>query len=307
MNKPSYRSSTHATGLAKPTLVYLMLALLFGLTLVMAYHLYTYDSTYTTAGPFPYPDSTKVATDSVGEGAARCDPGAGEMADHRKLTLADHLAFTVTTPSNYRPDYPHPLLVVWAPSGFSEKLTEKFTGLTNAATTHGFVVVHVRSIPLGIKALATLATVPGMVMEKWCIDRTRVFYTGHSDGGTVSNALAILPQPTVQPRAVAPSAMGMQEQDLASYQCPGPTAVMLMHNRGDGHFPDYGAGVARWWAKCNGCSTDTEPSTFNGCVEYRSCAPAGRTLFCQAEGNHAHWPGFEHDVIAFFSTLAGHP
>jgi len=97
--------------------------------------------------------------------------------------------------------------------------------------------------------------------------------------------------------------MGMQGKDMQAYQCPSPTTVMLMHNKGDGHFPDYGSQVIGWWADCNQCSGQTVPSEFKGCVEYTACAEGITTLFCEAEGNHAHWPGPEHDPIRFFSMI----
>jgi len=78
---------------------------------------------------------------------------------------------------------------------------------------------------------------------------------------------------------------------------------MLMHNKGDGHFPDYGSGVVAWWADCNQCSEQVVPADFKGCMEYTDCAAGISTLFCEAEGNHAHWPGPEHDPIRFFSTI----
>lgn len=299
------RNSRHhcQQGLARLTVVYLILALGIGGGLVALYHIYTYGRAYTAAGSFRYPEPGSAMANRSSAQPRRCAPGIGEVADHLKMKSANKLRFTVTTPANYRSGYAHPLLVVWAPSGFSESLAEKFTGLTAAATVAGFVVVHVRSVPLGIKALAGLATVPEEVVTKWCIDTNKIFYTGHSDGGTVSNALAILPVRSVRPAAIAPSAMGMQEKDLAEYQCPAPTAVMLMHNLGDGHFPNYGDGVAQWWARCNGCAQETSPSPFNDCVEYRDCAAAGRTLYCRAEGSHAHWPGLHHDVIGFFTAI----
>ena len=280
-------------GIALLSKIYIVLILTLGAVLFYLYDSYTFGVEYTTAGAFIYPEQY----------APTCGDRKSAMADHIQHKDDNSMHFNVTTPTNYRSDYAHPLLIVWAPSGLSEGLSESFTGLTRQATEAGYVVVHTRSVPLGFESLSALSAIPANVIESWCIDPALVFYTGHSDGGTVSNALSVMPESAFHPRALAPSAMGMQGKDMAAYTCPSPTSVMLMHNKGDGHFPDYGSQVIGWWADCNQCSGQAVPSDFKGCVEYTACAEGITTLFCEAQGNHAHWPGPEHDPIRFFSRI----
>ena len=280
-------------GIALLSKIYIVLILTLGAVLFYLYDSYTFGVEYTTAGAFIYPEQY----------APTCGDRKSAMADHIQHKDDNSMHFNVTTPTNYRSDYAHPLLIVWAPSGLSEGLSESFTGLTRQATEAGYVVVHTRSVPLGFESLSALSAIPANVIESWCVDPALVFYTGHSDGGTVSNALSVMPESAFHPRALAPSAMGMQGKDMAAYTCPSPTSVMLMHNKGDGHFPDFGSQVVAWWADCNQCSGQTVPSEFKGCVEYTACAEGITTLFCEAKGNHAHWPGPEHDPIRFFSGI----
>ena len=286
-------SHTYQQGISLLSKIYIVLIITIGALFFYLYDAHTFGSEYTTAGAFVYPQQYSPG----------CTDKNSAPADHIQHKDDRNMHFNVTTPSNYRSDYAHPLLVVWAPSGLSEGLSESFTGLTRQATEAGYVVVHTRSVPLGIKSLTSLSAIPAEVIESWCIDPALVFYTGHSDGGTVSNALTIMPESAFHPRALAPSAMGMQGKDMAAYECPSPTSVMLMHNKGDGHFPDYGSEVVAWWADCNQCSVQTVPTEFKACVEYTDCAAGISTLFCEAEGNHAHWPGPEHDPIRFFSNI----
>jgi len=286
-------SCRYQQGISLLSKIYIVLILSAGALFFYLYDSHTFGVEYTTPGAFAYPES--YTPNCAGKNSA--------LADHIQHKDDRNMHFNVTTPTNYRSDYAHPLLVVWASSGMSEGLSESFTGLTRQATEAGYVVVHTRSIPLGIKSLTSLSAIPAEVIESWCIDPTLVFYTGHSDGGTVSNALSVMPESAFRPRALAPSAMGMQGKDMQAYECPSPTSVMLMHNKGDGHFPDYGSEVVAWWAGCNQCSQETVASDFTGCVEYTSCAEGITTLFCEAEGNHAHWPGPEHDPIRFFSSI----
>lgn len=285
--------STDMSGLSAVTMTYIGLLVVLTLGGAWIYLNYSYRGSHIAAQVFAYPVADKAA-----EG---CPGKPGLLADHQRRHSAGNIPYSVTTPANYRGDYPHPLLVVWAPSGFNASLSERFTGLTGPATAAGYVVVHAASVPLGFKALTALAGIPGEVINDWCIDTERIYYTGHSDGGTVSNALAVLPERQVEPAVIAPSAMGMQANDMEEYACPDPTNVMLMHNLGDGHFPDYGTGVAQWWAACNQCKKTPVAANHADCVEYPGCADQVRTLFCQARGNHAYWPGFDHDIMGFFA------
>ena len=293
MLKFMQKFSSYQRGIALLSKVYIVLILSISALLFYFYETHSFGPEYTTAGAFVYPDKC----------APSCANKVSAFADHIQHKDDGNTHFNVTTPTNYRSDYAHPLLIVWAPSGLSEGLSEKFTGLTRQATEAGYVVAHTRSVPLGFKALTALSAIPAGIIESWCIDPALVFYTGHSDGGTVSNALSVMPESAFHPRALAPSAMGMQGKDMAAYKCPSPTSVMLMHNKGDGHFPDYGSQVVAWWANCNQCSDETVKADYQGCVQYMACAEGISTLFCEAEGNHAHWPGPEHDPIRFFSSI----
>ncbi len=286
-------SKRYHRGISLVSKIYILLITSISALMIYFYDTHTFGSEYTTAGVFTYPDNY----------APSCTGKKSVIANHHQQKNIQGIRFNVTTPANYRNDYAHPLLVVWAPSGMSENMSERFTGLTREATEQGYIVVHTRSVPLGFKSLKNLSAIPSEVIESWCVDPMLVFYTGHSDGGTVSNALSVMPDSAFRPKALAPSAMGMQAADMQVYVCPEPTSVMLMHNKGDGHFPDYGRGVVQWWADCNQCSEQTVTSKLAGCVEYTQCAEGVKTLFCQAKGNHAHWPGPEHDPIRFFSNI----
>lgn len=287
------RTPGKQSGLSVLGISYLILFAALFVAAFWVYKNYSYPSNYLLASAYQYPVNYSPAC--VGK---LVQQSTNNRADHLKVKLDENRAFSLTTPSNYRNDFAHPLLMVWAPAGFSENFSERFTGLTAMATERGFVVAYARSIPLGKKALVQLDSLVVEIKQTWCIDEEQVFYTGHSDGGTVSNALAVMQERSSTPRAIAPSALGMQGSDMAEFVCPKPTALMLMHNLGDGHFPDYGEGVADWWSQCNGCSPQREASAYPMCQQYVGCQVT--TLFCQADGGHGHWPGIEHKVLEFF-------
>lgn len=283
-------------GLSTLNMVFLVLIAIVLIIGGYLYKNYSYSGDDIQAQVFNYPSNY--------ESVSECKNMPAPSADHKLKKTKLNIRYSVTTPANYHTDFAHPLLLVWAPSGFNESLSERFSGLTGRATARGYIVVHVQSVRLGMKSLSELSTIPELVMASWCVSKNHIFYTGHSDGGTVANALAVMPELPVMPTVIAPSAMGMQGDDMAGYKCPVPTNVMLMHNRGDDHFPDYGTGVISWWANCNQCGQPQQSAEYPDCIEYSGCVVGGRTLFCQAEGNHAYWPAYDHRIMKFFDSIA---
>ncbi len=206
----------------------------------------------------------------------------------------------VKTPANYDPTRAHPLIVVYAPRFVSRTLSERFVGLTHDATAEGFLIAYADSRTLSPPAIDDLGTVPERIALRWCVDERRVFFTGHSDGGTVSTALAVLGKAPLAPAAIAPSAAGFRREDLEGYACPPPLSVMVLHNRDDGLFPGYGAGAASWWVKCNGCEVERPEKREDGCVSYPACASGVTTLDCESEGSHLDWPARNRALLDFF-------
>ena len=243
-----------------------------------------------------YDYATAVAT-------SRCEPGtrAGQGGISNGETVGDGIRYHVRTPSNYDATITHPLLLVYAAAGQSGLASERVTGLTAVATGAGFVVAYADHRPLGIPAIEQLAIIPGAVAKKWCVDEKRVSVTGHSDGGTVALALAVLDQTKQVPAAIAPSAAGWAGKDLDAYQCRAPLPVMVMHNKHDRLFPGWGTQTATWWAACNRCDSLKRKSLEGGCLAYQHCAAGGATLYCEGTGGHQDWPHFNRVMIEFFA------
>ena len=271
----------------------LMLVIVVGLPVsgYLFYKSHIYAAEFLQATSFNYPasmDDTCVTDNLSG--------GAGVFIEK----TAKEFPFTVKTPSNYQSSYAHPLLIVFAPSGVPSTLVEKFTGLTKDATEAGFIIVYADSRPMSIESMVELGTIPDVVAEKWCIDSEKIFFTGHSDGGTISSALTFLPESPVKPAAIAPSAAGVRGQDLKTYACPAPVSVMVMHGKEDGHFPGFGESAAQWWAVCNQCQTKLPIVDSSGCVIYTDCLDDVEVRYCEGEGSHLDWPRINKELIDFF-------
>jgi len=209
-------------------------------------------------------------------------------------------SYNLRTPANYKQNVSHPLIVVYAPAGTSASKSERHVHLTNAATQAGFVIAYAKNLRMSLSAIKKLSDIPLDIQKKWCIDSSRIYYTGHSDGGSITNALTFLPSSTNKPTAIAPSAAGMDAESLKVYACPPPLPVMVFHNSGDTHFEGFGKQTADWWANCNQCSNElTEPDQ-HGCRAYKSCLPSAKTYFCEGPGDHSVWPDKNNVLIDFF-------
>lgn len=248
--------------------------------------------------PPPIAAADYAALDDAPRCAAGSRAGAAGATDGVE---AAGIECDVRTPANYDPTVAHPLLVVLPAAGMSGRATERFTGLTGPATAAGMIVAYPDAERLSLAVIRRYAQIPKAIAGRWCVDERRVFFTGHSDGGTASSAIAFLEQTRGTAAAIAPSAAGIAGPDLEDTACPPPLPVFVQHNAGDRLFPGYGAEAAAWWARCNGCSDAALPAEA-GCHDYQGCAAA--TRYCTGPGGHTDWPGRNAEIIDFFLAAA---
>jgi polyhydroxybutyrate depolymerase len=268
----------------------------------------------TVAGCWPASDSAEglniVAFDYASASRhGSCPQGSksGEAGATDGLKSGSGIVYNVRTPSNYDPTFAHPLLMVYAAGGLSASRNESLTKFTTAATRNGFVVAYTAHNPMSVETVEKLAKLPNEIADRWCIDIHRVYATGHSDGGTVSTAIALLDDTRGLLAGIAPSAAGFAAKDFESFKCPSaPLPVMVMHSSWDMLFPGWGAQAAKWWAACNGCDLAKPPRPAGEtCVAYQACATGGSTRYCEGSRLHGAWPGLEAEIIRFFES-GGH-
>ncbi len=236
---------------------------------------------------------------------SKCQPGTrtGKAGITDDETTPNGIKYNVRTPSNYDSSVPHPLIVVYAPAGRSRFSSERMTGLTLAATRAGFLIAYPDHQRTSAKVLMEMAAIPDQISGKWCIDRERIYLTGHSDGGNVAMGLAFLQDTRHIPDAIAPSASGIRGSDLAAYPCPEPISVLIMHSKDDELFPGFGKEAATWWADCNQCSGNPEPVDAEGCFDYPNCTSNVKTWYCEGRAPHREWPALNAKLLDFFSKL----
>lgn len=233
---------------------------------------------------------------------------AGEKRGKAGITngyeTAGGIVFNLRTPSNYRPEVAHPLLVVYAPGGHDAAENEQLTQLTLGATRAGFLVAYAADRRLDFAAIEAMAAIPAVVARRWCVDLDRIALTGHSSGGLVASAVAFSEHSRGMAVAVAPSAAGITAAQLGERDCPPPLSVMVMHGRRDTLFPlveGHGAEAARWWAGCNRCSAEPVPSELDACVTFAGCADGVETRYCETDTPHTAWPDLNGPLIEFLT------
>ncbi|MDP3331882.1 MAG: hypothetical protein Q8S55_07795, partial [Methylococcaceae bacterium] len=194
---------------------------------------YTPDANITEATKAGVNISKAVYTNDMS--STGCQPGSkpGEAGPSDDEKTDDGIRFSVRTPSNYKGTIAHPLLMVYAAAGRDREETEEQVYLTNEATAAGFVIAYADHRSLSPESVVQLAEIPKLIQKKWCIDKNRIFLTGHSDGGTVTIGTAIFNGTKHIPNAIAPSAAGIRGADLEDRNCVKPTPVMLMHSSRD--------------------------------------------------------------------------
>jgi polyhydroxybutyrate depolymerase len=205
-----------------------------------------------------------------------------------KLRIDNGLDVLVRFPTNYRATVAHRLLVVYAAAGMSPTGTERYTGYTPPATKAGYVVAYPQHLRPSLAAMRKLGQIPSALGKFFCIDKTKIFLTGHSDGGTAATAIAVTPETADHIAGIAPSAAGFTGDDLDAFSCPAPRPVIVWHGARDRLFPGWGRETARWWAGCNGCDLAQLMQTDDACIAYAGCTAPVR--YCEGPDGHMTWP-----------------
>jgi len=123
---------------------------------------------------------------------------------------------------------------------------------------------------------------------EYCIDAERIFTTGMSYGGIMSNNVGCEVGDLV--RAIAPIAGA--GPGFGSFgggpTCVGAVAALVIHGSADETVSiDMGMASRDHWIEANGCTTDStpvEPTEY--CVSYSGCAAGLPVVWCEHEGGH---------------------
>lgn len=134
------------------------------------------------------------------------------------------------------------------------------------------------------------------VSYDYCIDEERVFSTGMSYGGIMSNTLGCAMGDIF--RAIAPmSGMGPSLFTWGS-QCTGQVAAWIAHGANDSVIALSSGQASRdHWLEENGCSANSyHPVDPDPCVAYEQCDDGYPVQWCELDGGHTI-PSFASEAI----------
>jgi polyhydroxybutyrate depolymerase len=216
---------------------------------------------------------------------------------------------------------PLPLVLAFHGYGGGFYDLEYTGGLSEAADAHGFVVAYPQGIGEGptwdLQGDTDTTFVSALIDElvtSQCADPTRVFATGFSMGGGMTNVLACRLADRIA--AIAPVAGNHGETWGGPCAPSQPVPIMAFHGTldtflpyegGDSPFPDRPVtAVEDWmaeWAAADGCGADPTAVSVSAEVDsltWQDCA-APVVLYRVIGGGHT-WPGGVNDPSGGAST-----
>lgn len=213
--------------------------------------------------------------------------------------------YVITLPDNYNPDTPYRLVFAWHYMGGTAEGIANASyyglrgrsgnsaifvagqGLSNNGTT-GWPNTNGRDVAFARAMYSELSS-------EYCIDTERVFATGMSYGGIMSNTVGCAMGDVF--RAIAPIAgMGPGYGGFGA-QCAGQVAAWIAHGNTDNIVPFSSGQASRdHWAEENSCSEMSSPTSPSPCVAYDGCDVGYPVHWCEFDGGHTI-PGFASEAI----------
>jgi poly(3-hydroxybutyrate) depolymerase len=210
---------------------------------------------------------------------------------------------------------PYALVFAWHGQGGDGALARRYFGIENATAGHA-IFVYPDGLPLlgedtawdlapdGVDVALFDALLASLYTE-YCIDASRIFSTGHSYGGYMTNRLGCSRANVL--RGVASVAGGPPFGPGRDSPCVGQIAALLVHGASDSDVEiEEGERARDRYLRANGCQASVQAITPAPCVRYDGCTEGAPVVWCMHQGDHA-WPDFAGAAIAEFLLGASVP
>jgi len=236
----------------------------------------------------------------------------GAMTTLTITVAGQERAYVLFVPTNYDASTRYPLIFAWHGLGGTGTLARSYFRIEQAAANQA-ILVYPTALPnaQGMAAWdlaangidvqlfdALLASVSG----RYCIDGARVFSTGHSYGGYMTNRLGCTRGDVL--RAIGPVAGGPPFGGGSWGTCAGQVGAWIAHGMNDGTV-DFAQGEAARdrFLMANGCGATTMPTAPDACVAYDGCMPDLPVHWCVHMMDH-NWPSYAGAGIwTFFNSF----
>lgn len=272
----------------------------------------------TTAGDATGNATGQADSSSGGDPMGNPSPGCGGDPGAIPATLTiqgEERDFFFVLPDDYDPQQAYPLVFAWHARGTSGALAQVYYLVEESANGQA-IFVYPDGLPLASQGGQTGwdLSPDGYDMEFFdelyaqltgnlCIDLDRVFSTGHSFGGFMSNAVGCFRGDHF--RAIAPVAGG----GPFGGTCDGPVAAWIAHGTEDSTVPfESGVDTYNQWRALNGCGDAGVPTSPEQCIVHEDCEAGYPVVWCehseeQPLDGHG-WPGWAGPAIwEFFASF----
>lgn len=218
--------------------------------------------------------------------------------------------YILVIPDDYDPQRAYPLVFAWHGLGGDGALARLYFGVEQAAAGEA-IILYPDGLPQDLVGGQTGWSLDDVMLfdaladelsNTACIDRERIFSTGHSFGGYMTNGLACLRGEVV--RAIGqvaggPSAVGECSGEVAAWLAHSPSDEVVLFSEGTAARDQY---LMR-----NGCDETQAPVDPSPCVQYDGCLADHPVVWCDHEeggANGHNWPNFAAPAIwAFFASF----
>ncbi|WP_407442506.1 PHB depolymerase family esterase [Fibrobacter sp.] len=263
-----------------------------------------------------------ASSEAKAEVVVDCSGKEYKAGDHNMSVNVDgkNRTFIMHVPSAYKGDKPVPLVVDYHPIGGNGQGQLQGTQYKSQTDPEGVISLYPDGTgkPGGMgngwnvgpccsndDDVKFSREMIKAVEEKVCIDTKRVYATGFSMGGGMSNHVACNMADIYA--AVAPAGMDLNTTNSASCNPARPISIIMFrgtgdfvcrYQGGDSGFNDglnfLGAeGNFKFWAEKNGC-TGSPSMNANGCNEYSNCKDGVKVVLCTDKSTNNH-NGSSHD------------
>lgn len=256
-----------------------------------------------------------------GSGGSAQTSGCGQSSptgeQDRTVQIAGaERSYLLSVPDDYDSSTAYPLIFAWHGLGGNGPLARQYFGLQGQASDAA-ILVYPTALPnqegnnawdlspsgVDVELFDTLLA---SLSAEYCVDTGRVFSTGHSYGGYMTNRLGCSRGDVL--RAVAPVAGGPPFGGGGNTPCVGEVAAFLVHGTFD-ETVDVEQGIAARdrYVTANGCATTSQAVTPAPCAAFDGCQAGLPVTWCEHDttGTQAHgWPSFTAAGIwSFFTGL----
>ena len=255
--------------------------------------------------PLPPPDQEADGNPTVpGSGNSCAGTGRFTPGDYNETLEHDgeSRSFMVHVPQKVTGKTPVPLMFDLHPRFGSGASQKRASGWLAKSDEEGFIVVHADGIggswnsptccspaQRQVDDQGFIRKVVERISEETCIDDKRIYSSGHSNGGALSNMLAC--DATDLIAGIAPVSFPLPMRNTSQCKPSGPVSAIIFHGVNDNIVSVNGGGLNvsakdsfEFWAENANCQGNPTKIDGTSCETYTSCDEGVEVALCIIAG-----------------------